>query len=226
MESRAEASKQAAQRSTAGLRQGAAEASSAVRTHHHGDMLGHIGEPRNKGDSHGSRSVEEHAGVQDAEKADLGSQMLRIGSYCEHGFRAGAEQQVIEHRGVSLAKRIQLVWQGKDHMEVGDAEQFLLARRKPALTCLGLALLGTVPVATGVIRDGRMTAARTAIHMTAKRCGAATAQRPKNGQLLVAQPGSVLFDEAIPLRAEQVGHLHGGTAHSDSGLRSFLDRWS
>jgi hypothetical protein len=56
-----------------------------------------------------------------AEKPDLGTQMLPIGSELEQGFRAGAEQEVVEQRGVSSAKRIQLVGQGKDHMEVRHA---------------------------------------------------------------------------------------------------------
>src|SRR6266567_2297658 len=87
-------------------------------------------------------------GVKDAEKTDLGSQMLRIGSQIEHSFRAGAEQQVVDHLGVSRAEWIEFLREGKDHMEIGDAEQFLFSRGKPALTCLGLAL-GTVPVSAG-----------------------------------------------------------------------------
>lgn len=53
-------------------------------------------------------------------------------------------------------------------MEIGDAQQFLFSRGKPALTCLGLAL-GTVPVAAGVIREGLVTALRASIDVTAER---------------------------------------------------------
>jgi len=164
-------------------------------------------------------------GVEDAEKTDLGSQVLCIGSEFEHCFPAGTEQQVVEHLGVPLAKCVEFVRQRKDHMKVGDAQQFLFSRGEPALTRLGLAL-GAVPVSTGVIGDGLMTAARTSIHVTAERCGAATVQRPENGQLLVAQPGSVSFDESVTLRAEYVRHFHARTAHADCGLHNFLDRWS
>ena len=107
-------------------------------------------------------------GAEDAEKTDLGSQMLRIGSQIEPSFRAGAEQQVVDHLGVPLAEWIEFLGEGKDHREIGDAEQFLFSRGQPALTRLGLAL-GTVPVAAGVIRDGLMAALRTSIDVTAER---------------------------------------------------------
>jgi hypothetical protein len=41
--------------------------------------------------------------------------------------------------------------------------------------------------------------------------------------LLVTQPG-ILFDEAITLLAEDIGHLHGRPAHC--GLRSLRERGS
>jgi hypothetical protein len=41
--------------------------------------------------------------------------------------------------------------------------------------------------------------------------------------LLVTQPG-ILFDEAITLLAEYIGHLHGRPAHL--GLRSLRERGS
>ena len=66
--------------------------------------------------------------VKDAEETDLRSQMLGIGSEFEQGFRTGAEQQVVEHLGVLLAKGVQFLGQGKDHMKVGDAKEFLFSR--------------------------------------------------------------------------------------------------
>ena len=73
------------------------------------------------------------------------------------GGRAGAKQQVIKHRLVALAKRIQLMRQSENNVEVRHAEQFLLAGGEPALARLRLALRA-VPVPAGVIRDGLMTA--------------------------------------------------------------------
>src|SRR5512143_2034910 len=98
-------------------------------------------------------------------------------------------------------------------MKVGHAEQFLLAGGEPALTRLRLAL-GTVAVTAGVIGDDLMAALRTSIQMAAERRGTAVLQRSEHSQLLIAQPRSVLLDESLPLRMEQIGHLHGGPVHS------------
>lgn len=96
-------------------------------------------------------------GVQDAEEADLGSEVLGVGGNLKHGLGGGAEEQIIEQPWIALTERVQLVGQGKDDVEVRYAEQVLFAPCEPALARLGLAL-GTVPVATGVIGDGLVIA--------------------------------------------------------------------
>ncbi len=96
-------------------------------------------------------------GVQNAEEADLGSEVLGVGRNFEHGLSAGAEEQIVEQPWIALTERVQLVGQGKDDVEVGHAEQILFAPCQPALACLGLAL-GTVAVATGVIGNGLVVA--------------------------------------------------------------------
>ena len=96
-------------------------------------------------------------GVQDAEEADLGSEVLGVGGNLKHGLSGGAEEQIIEQPWIALTERVQLVGQGKDDVEVRYAEQVLFAACEPALTRLGLAL-GTVAVATGVIGDGLVVA--------------------------------------------------------------------
>ena len=96
-------------------------------------------------------------GVQNAEEADLGSEVLGVGRNFEHGLRAGAEEQIVEQAWMALTERVQLVGQGKDDVEVGHAEQILFAPCQPALACLGLALR-TVAVATGVIGNGLVVA--------------------------------------------------------------------
>jgi hypothetical protein len=67
------------------------------------------------------------------------------------------EEQVIHDPGVTLAKSIQLMWQGEDHVEVGDREKFFFPCGEPALASLGLTLRA-VPVSAGIIRDGLMIA--------------------------------------------------------------------
>ncbi len=112
--------------------------------------------------------------------------------------------------------------QGEYDVEVGNAEEFFLSCGEPALASLCLAL-GTVPVPAGVIRDGLMTALRTLIDVAAQRGRSAASDGPQHTQLLVTQPG-ILFDEAITLLAEYIGHLHGRPVHF--GLRSLRERGS
>src|SRR3954447_11598653 len=70
-------------------------------------------------------------GVQNAKEADLGSKVLGVGRNFKHGLSAGAEEQVIEQPRVMLTERIQQVGQSEDDMEIGHAEQVLLAPRDP-----------------------------------------------------------------------------------------------
>jgi hypothetical protein len=57
--------------------------------------------------------------VENAEEADLGSEVLGVGRYFEHGLSAGAEEQIVEQPWMALTERVQLVGQGKDDVEVG-----------------------------------------------------------------------------------------------------------
>ena len=109
--------------------------------------------------------------------------------------------------------------QGEYDVEVRDAEEFFLSCGEPALASLCLALWA-VPVPAGVIRDGLMIALRTLIDVAAQRGGAAASDCPQHTQLLVVQPG-ILFNEAITLLAEYVGHLHGRPVHF--GFRSLRE---
>lgn len=48
-------------------------------------------------------------GVQNAEEADLGSEVLGVGRNFEHGLSAGAEEQIVEQPWIALTERVQLV---------------------------------------------------------------------------------------------------------------------
>ncbi len=59
------------------------------------------------------------------------------------------------------------MWQCEDHVHYG-IQQFLFAGSEPLVTCVALAL-GAMTVATGVVRDRLMSAARTLIQVSAQR---------------------------------------------------------
>jgi hypothetical protein len=104
------------------------------------------------------------------------------------------------------------VGQGKDNVEVGHAEQILFAPCQPALACLGLAL-GTVAVATGVIGDGLVVATRAGVQMASQCSRATCGDGPQHVELLVAQPGAVLFPEAVSPGPKDVSHFDDRPHH-------------
>lgn len=89
-------------------------------------------------------------GVQDAEEADLRSEVLGVGCDFKHSLGGGAEEQIVEQPGMSLTERVQRMRQCEDDVEVRHGKQVLLPPRKPSLTRLGLTLRA-VPVAARVI---------------------------------------------------------------------------
>ena len=151
-------------------------------------------------------------GMQDADHTDLCSQVFRIGCDFQQGLRAGGEQQIVKQARVFQGQHIEFVGHGEHDMEVTGGQEFAFAGRQPALASLCLAL-GAVPVSARVVGDGLMTSVRAGIAMTAQRCGAAAQNGPKRFELLKAKAGSIPIQEAIAVRAKNVGHLEGGPSH-------------
>ena len=139
--------------------------------------------------------------VQDGEESDLCPEVLRISRYFQQRFCNGTKQQVEQQGGIALTQPVQLVRQCEHHMKVRQVEQLLFPARKPSLACLRLTLWA-VPVPAGVKGEGRMTAPGTVIEMAAQSWRAAALNGAQHFQLLIAEPGAVLCNEAITLRAK------------------------
>jgi hypothetical protein len=110
--------------------------------------------------------------MQDGEKTDTGPEVFGVRSNLQHRLRHASEQKIVKETVVVSAEWVELVWQRKDDMEVSHFQQVLLPCHQPAFARLRLTL-GAVPVAAGVIRDGRVIAAGTDIDVTAQ-CHRAT----------------------------------------------------
>ena len=139
--------------------------------------------------------------VQDGEKANLCTEVLGISRGFQQCFCHGAKQQVVQQHRIALTQPVQLMRQCEHHMKVRQTEQLLFPASEPSLACLCLALR-TVPIPARVERDGRMTAPGTLIQMAAQSRRAAALNGAQHFQLLIAEPGSVLGNEAITLRAK------------------------
>ena len=131
----------------------------------------------------------------------LCAEVPRIGRYFQQCFCHGTKQQVVQQGRIALTKPVQLMRQREDHMKVRQTEQLLFPAAEPSLACLRLTLR-TVPIPARVERDGRMTAPGTLIQMPAQSRRAAALHGAQHFQLLIAEPGSVLGNEAITVRAK------------------------
>jgi hypothetical protein len=70
-----------------------------------------------------------------------------------------------------------------------------------------------MPIAAGIIGDGLMAALWTGVEMSAQR-GSTTALNGSIGfELLKIEAPLIPVQEVAALRAENVGHLHGGADH-------------
>jgi len=152
-------------------------------------------------------------GVENAGDADLRAQMPGIGRHFERSGGTGGEQQIVKAARVIKGQHIQFVRHGEDHVKVAGRKQFLLSCSEPAFARLSLALR-TVSVAARIVGDGSVSASGTGIDMASEGSRTAALDGTKRLELLKAKARSILVEEAVALRAEDVGHLHGGPCHS------------
>src|SRR5713226_9999400 len=94
----------------------------------------------------------------------------------------------------------------EDDMHVAHRHQFLTAFGKPLIPSVGLAL-GAVPRAAGVEGGSLIAALATAIQVATERRRAAVLDGDQHAELQPRQPGPVPGDEAVAMRADDIGHL-------------------
>ena len=68
-----------------------------------------------------------------------------------------------------------------------------------------------------------MSAGAALIDMATERGGPTPGERAEDGPLLHAEP-RMLVEEVLTLRVEDIGHLHGRSAHDSVGFRLRRDR--
>jgi hypothetical protein len=138
--------------------------------------------------------------VENANHADLCSQVFGIGCDLQQGFRTGSEQQVVEQTRVIQGQHIEFMRHSEYNMEVAGGQEFSLAGCQPALARLRLTL-GAMPISARVVRDDLMSAAQACIPVTTQCCGAAALNGAKRFELLKVKAGSIPVQEAIALSA-------------------------
>ena len=88
--------------------------------------------------------------VQNAEKTNLGSEILRIACNLAECFSHGTKQEVVEFHLILQDERVEFMRQREDHVEVAGWKQFQLPGIDPSTTCLSLTLVA-MTIATAVV---------------------------------------------------------------------------
>ncbi len=101
------------------------------------------------------------------EKADLGAQMLGIGSDGGQGFGRGSEQNAVDEIFVLVSEGSDLFGNREDDMKIVRLENFGLSFFDPLRTSQRLALW-TVAVTAAVVAGPLVIAAVAALEMTAE----------------------------------------------------------
>ena len=130
----------------------------------------------------------------------------------EQGLGGRLKQQVVHYALVDEREPGERLRHREDEVDVADRQQLLLARHHPCVPRRGQTLRA-MPIATAVVREGRVRALVTAIAVPAERGGATLRNRPKDAPMLAAHPRAVSLHEAIAMSAHDVGHLEGWPRH-------------
>ena len=120
--------------------------------------------------------------VKYGEKADLGAQMLRIGSDGGQGLGSGSEENTVDEIFVLVSDGSDGFGNGEDDMKIVRVENFGRSFFNPLSTCEGLTLW-TVAVAAAVVTGPLVIAAVAALEMTAESCGSTHLDRGHDAPL-------------------------------------------
>ncbi len=156
-------------------------------------------------------------GVEDAGKADPGTEMLGVCGDGDQGLGGALEQDAIDRGLVLVGDVADLSGQGEDHVIVWHQQQLGPARGEPVLGRGALAL-GTMPVAAGVVGDVAMTAVLAGCDMAAEGRGAAALDGRHDLELAEAHVAGVGYTPGRAVGAEDIRDLQRWTRHDAAGF--------
>src|SRR6266568_1235297 len=151
-------------------------------------------------------------GMQNGEEAGSGTEMSWICGHLEQRGCAGFKQKREQSPLVLPDQRHEGVRHAKDEVVIAYGQQFLLPLVEPLLASVDLAL-GTVPVATRVVRDGLVSTLRALIAMATESSGTATRYGIEDLGLRPGQRRTKAFAESAACLMDHVSHLEGWPAH-------------
>ena len=150
--------------------------------------------------------------VQHHEPANRRAEPLRVGGDLKQRVSRRAKQEVVHDALVGECEARQRLRHREDEVDVAHWQELLLARRHPRIP-RGGQTLRAVPVATAVVREGRVRTLLTTVAVPAERRRAALGDGPKDAPMLPGDPRAVRLQELIAMLAHDVGHLKGWPRH-------------
>ena len=159
--------------------------------------------------------------VQYGEKADLGAQMLGIGSDGGQGLGRGAEENAVEENFVLVSDGSDRFGDGEDDMKIMRVENFGGSFLDPLRTSEGLTFWA-MTVAAAVVAGPLVTAAVAALEMTAESCRAAHLDRGHDAPLSRRHRRAMLFTIGFAVAAEDVRHFQLRAIHGARRLEALL----
>ena len=148
-------------------------------------------------------------GVQHGDEADIGAEMLRVGSDGLEGSCGASEQRAVDYAFILQRQRREFSGQGEDDVEIGDGQQIFATILQPGGAPVRLAFRA-MAVAAGVVRYAHLTAGIAGIDVAAK-LGGTTGRE-------IAQ------DAPLCLRHRQAGHATIGSGQGTDDVGD-LEGW-
>ena len=151
-------------------------------------------------------------GVQDHQSANRRAQAFRVGRDLQQRRRRGPKQEVVDDALVGERETRERLRHREDDVHVADRQELLLPRGHPGVAGGGEAL-GTMPIPTAVVREGRLRALVAAIAVPAECRRSTLGDGPEDAPMLPGHPGAVRLQKTIAVLAHDVGHLEGWPRH-------------
>ena len=145
-------------------------------------------------------------GMEHGEAADLRPEMLGVSSDVLERLRDRAKEQAIEQAGVLECQGPQVVWQGKDHMDVGGVQDLPLPGGEPRGLRRAMAF-GAAAVPARVVRLDFVATVVT-LGDVAPEGGRATQRDGAQGPMLRAREGRpIAREKGVAMLAHDIGHF-------------------
>jgi hypothetical protein len=150
--------------------------------------------------------------VQHGQAAHLGAQMLGVARDVEQALRHAVKQERIEHAGILKDKRIEVVGQGRNHMDVRCRQDFSLSLGEPSGLGRAVTFWATAMPA-GVIRRLWVATPVALSEMPAEGRGATQLDGAQGAMLRAAQPVPIAFQKGLAMLAYDIGDFEPRPTH-------------